>query len=149
MKKITKTIKKSKEKTKTKLSKPIFSKKELEIYKEKLLNLKDDIVSQMRNHASDVLMKSQKDISGDMSGHGLHMADVASDNYERDFNLGIVSNERKIVMDIDDALKRIDEGTYGVCEMCKKPITKSRLKAIPYARYTKECKEKLEKENRL
>jgi len=84
-----------------------------------------------------------------MSGYGLHMADVASDNYERDFNLGIVSKERRIVMDIDAALKRIDEGTYGVCQMCGKPITKSRLKAIPYARYSKKCQEKMEKENKL
>jgi len=147
MKKTTKTVKMSKKNTKS--PKSIFSKKELAIYKEKLLNLKDDIISQMRNHASDTLMKSQKDISGDMSGYGLHMADVASDNYERDFNLGIVSKERKIVMDIDDALKRIEEGTYGICEMCKKSIAKSRLKAIPYARYTKKCKEKIEKANRL
>jgi len=149
MKKSTKTAKKAKKNTKPKAGKSKFPKKDLNAYKEKLLNLKDDIFKQMRNHASDTLMKSQKDISGDMSGYGLHMADVASDNYERDFNLGIVSKERRIVMDIDAALKRIDEGTYGVCQMCGKPITKSRLKAIPYARYSKKCQEKMEKENKL
>lgn len=136
-------------KVSTKKIKRRFSKKELDFYREKLLNLKDDILKQMREISEDTLMKTQKDISGDISGYGLHLADVASDNYERDFNLSLVSKERKIIMEIDEALKRIDEGTYGICQMSGKPIAKSRLKAIPYARYTKKCQEKLENENKL
>jgi RNA polymerase-binding protein DksA len=134
----------SAKKTKTKLSK-----KELTVYKEKLFNLRDDILSQIRDISEDTLMKTQKDLSGDISGYSLHMADVASDNYERDFNIGLVSSERKILMEIDAALKRIEEGSYGVCPMCGKRIAKSRLNAIPYARYTKECQEQLEKENKI
>ena len=88
-------------------------------------------------------------MSGDISGYGLHIADVASDNYERDFNLGLVSNERKIVMDIDEALKRIDENIYGVCQKCVKPVVKTRLKAIPYAKYCKKCQEKIESEKNI
>lgn len=126
-----------------------LTKKDFDEYKEKLFNLKDDVLAQIRDISEDTLMKTQKDISGDISGYGLHMADVASDNYERDFNLGLVSNERKIVMAIDAALKRIENKEYGMCEHCKKPIAKSRLKAIPYAKYCKKCKEKLEKENKV
>jgi len=125
-----------------------FLKKELDVYREKLLNLKDDVVAQMRETSKDTLMKSQKDMSGDISGYGIHMADVASDNYERDFNLELVSNERKIIIEIDEALKRIEEGIYGICQISGKPISKSRLKAIPYAKNSKKCQEKIEKENR-
>ena len=126
-----------------------FTKKDLDAYKEKLFNLKDDTLSQIRDISEDTLMKSQKDMSGDISGYGIHLADVATDNYERDFNLGLVSNEREIVMDIDAALKRIEDKTYGVCETCKKYIVKSRLNALPYAKYCCKCKEKLEKENKV
>ena len=126
-----------------------FAKKDLDVYKEKLFNLKDDTLSQIRDISEDTLMKSQKDMSGDISGYGIHLADVATDNYERDFNLSLVSNERKIVLDIDAALKRIEDKSYGVCEMCKKCIVKSRLNAIPHAKYCRKCKEKLEKENKV
>lgn len=126
-----------------------FAKKDLDIYKEKLFNLKDDVLHQIRDISKDTLMKSQKDMSGDISGYSIHMADVASDSYERDFNLGLVTSETKIVIDIDAALKRIEEKTYGVCPSCEKPITKVRLQAIPYTRYCKKCKEKVEKENKI
>ncbi len=126
-----------------------FAKKDLDVYKEKLFNLKDDVMNQIREISKDTLMKSQKDISGDISGYSIHMADVASDNYERDFNLNLVSTERKLVIDIDEALSRIEDKTFGTCLHCSRPIAKTRLKAIPYARYCKKCKEKLEKENRI
>ena len=126
-----------------------FAKKDLDFYKEKLFDLKDDVLSQIRDISKDTLMKSQKDMSGDISGYGIHLADVATDNYERDFNLSLVSNERRIVMAIDAALKRIEDKTYGVCDLCKKHITKSRLDALPHAKYCVKCKEKLEKENKV
>ena len=126
-----------------------FSKKELNEYKEKLFNLKDDVLNQIRDISKDTLMKTQKDISGDISGYSLHMADVATDNYERDFNIGIVSNEKKMVVEIEEALKRIEDKTYGICEECDKPILKDRLEAIPYAKFCKKCKENLEKENKV
>ncbi|MBD3263986.1 MAG: hypothetical protein GF375_02645 [Candidatus Omnitrophica bacterium] len=119
-----------------------FLKKDLEFYKEKLLNLKDDILKQMRDVMEDTLMKSQKDTAG----YTMQIADVATDSYDRDFNLSLVSSERDIVLSIDEALKKIEDKSYGVCNMCQKPISKTRLKAIPYARYCKKCKEKLEKE---
>ena len=92
---------------------------------------------------------SGKDISGDISGYGIHMADVASDHYEREFNLGLVTSERRVLLDIDEALKRISEGNYGSCLMCGNNIAKRRLSAIPHARHCKKCQEKLEKEQKL
>jgi len=126
-----------------------FVKKDLDIYKEKLFDLKDDTLSQIRDISKDTLMKSQKEMSGDISGYGIHLADVATDNYERDFNLSLVSSERRIVMDIDAALSRIEDKTYGICEKCKKDIVKTRLNALPHARYCYKCKKKLEKENKV
>lgn len=126
-----------------------FTKKELNIYKEKLLNLKEDVLSELKEISQDTLMKSQREVAGDISGYTLHMADVASDSYERDFNLSLVSGERKIIAEIDEALKRIEDRVYGICQECKRPIGKIRLKAILYAKYCRLCKEKLEKENKL
>lgn len=125
-----------------------FNKSGLKVYKEKLINLKEDFLEQIKDISEDTLMKSQKDISGDMSGYGLHIADVATDNYEREFNLGLVSDERKIVLDIEEALKRIEEQSYGICFECHKPIAKTRLNAIPYAKCCRKCQEKLEADNK-
>ena len=122
--------------------------KELKEFKEKLLNLKEDVLNQIREVSEDTLMKSQKDISGDISGYGIHMADVASDNYERDFNLGLVSSERLIALEIEEALRRIDDKSYGICKACDKAIAKTRLKAVPYAKNCRKCQEKIDQENR-
>lgn len=132
-----KTVRKKKEK---------LSKKDLKLFKDLLLNLRDDMVNQLRELAYDSLGKSQKDISGDISGYSLHMADVATDNYEREFNLGLVSSERRVILEIDEALKRIEEGNYGKCLMCDTLIPIKRLEAIPFARYCIKCQEKKEKE---
>ncbi|MCM8819559.1 MAG: TraR/DksA C4-type zinc finger protein [Candidatus Omnitrophica bacterium] len=121
-----------------------FSLKDLKIYREKLLNLKNDILMQIKDISENTLMKSQKDLSGDISNYSLHIADVASDNYERDFNLGIVSDDRSLLLEIEEALKRIEDKTFGICKMCSKLISKSRLNVVPYTKYCKKCQEKLE-----
>lgn len=125
-----------------------FSKKELNFYQEKLFNLRDEIYTQMQDLSEETLRKSQKEMSGDFSGYSIHMADVATDNYDREFNLGLVSNERKVLLEIDEALNRIKDSSYGICLKCEEHIDEARLNAIPYARYCKACKEKLEKEER-
>jgi RNA polymerase-binding protein DksA len=65
----------------------------------------------------------------------IHMADLGTDNYEQEFALGLMDGERKLLREIDDALERIEQGTYGICEGTGKPILKARLKAQPWARY--------------
>ncbi|MBU2102074.1 MAG: TraR/DksA C4-type zinc finger protein [Candidatus Omnitrophota bacterium] len=126
--------------------KKTLTKKQLHDYREKLLNLKEQFIAQIREISENTLMKSQKDISGDMSGYSLHIADVATDNYERDFNLGLVSDERTILLEIEEALKMIEDRTYGICRACEKNIAKIRLNAIPYVKKCKKCQEKEEKE---
>jgi RNA polymerase-binding protein DksA len=81
----------------------------------------------------------------DLSNLPTHMADIGTDNYDWDFTLGLVDSERKLIMEIDSALDRIENGTYGICEGSSKPIPKARLKAIPWARYCVEYAQLLEK----
>ena len=122
-----------------------FNKKELSVFKKVILKIKEEVVGDIKHISEDTLKKSQKDASGDISGYSYHMADVATDTYDREFSLGLASNEQKALYELDDALKRIEEGTFGICEECKCVMTKTRLKAVPYARLCVKCQEKKER----
>ncbi|MCX5708914.1 MAG: TraR/DksA family transcriptional regulator [Candidatus Omnitrophica bacterium] len=122
-----------------------LNKKELTEYKKIITKRKNEILDAIERISEDTLKKSQKDASGDISGYTFHMADVATDNYDREFSLGLASNERQSLYELDDALKRIEEGSFGVCEECKTVLTKARLKALPYARLCLDCQQKREK----
>jgi len=80
---------------------------------------------------------------------GMHQADAGSDAYDRDFALSILSSEQNCLYEIDMALKRIEDGTYGICEMSHQPISQERLEALPWTRYTVECQQQIEKNNRF
>lgn len=122
-----------------------FLKKDLKEFKKIVLKRKEEILDDFRHISDDTLRKSQKEASGDISGYTYHMADVATDNYDREFSLGLASNERKSLYELDDALKRIEEGSFGICDDCKGMITKIRLKAVPSARLCIKCQQKREK----
>jgi DnaK suppressor protein len=122
-----------------------FNKRELADFKKLILKRKEEILEGIKHISDDTLKKSQKDASGDISGYTYHMADVATDTYDREFSLGLASSERELLYELDDAFKKTDEGTFGICEECKISITKIRLKAVPYARLCVKCQEKKEK----
>ncbi len=122
-----------------------FNKKELNDFKKLLLARKEEITEGIKHISDDTLKKSPKDASGDISGYTYHMADVATDTYDREFSLGLASSEREVLYELEDALKKIDDGNFGICEECKSPIARTRLKAVPYARLCIKCKEKKEK----
>lgn len=122
-----------------------FNKKELSDFKKLILKRKEEILEGIKHISEDTLKKSQKDAAGDISGYTYHMADVATDTYDREFSLGLASNDREELYELDDALKKIEDGTFGVCEDCKSLITKTRLKAVPSARFCVSCQEKKEK----
>jgi DnaK suppressor protein len=122
-----------------------FNKKELAIFKKIILKRKEEMLDEIKHISDDTLKKSPKEASGDMSGYSFHMADVATDTYDREFSLGLASSEREALYELDDALKKIDDGTYGLCESCKGTITKTRLRVVPYARLCLKCQEKKEK----
>lgn len=122
-----------------------FKKSDLKDFKKIVLKKKEELLNDLKHISEDTLRKSQKEASGDISGYAFHMADVATDNYDREFSLGLASGERKSLYELDDALKRIEEGTFGVCDDCKSFITKIRLKAVPSARLCIKCQQKKEK----
>jgi DnaK suppressor protein len=114
--------------------------------KEKLLQLRDAMVDSMAGVAKDNLRSRAE--GSEASAFGMHQADAGSDAYDRDFALSLLSQEQDALYEIDQALKRIELGTYGTCEMSGKSISHARLEAIPFARFTVECQSKLEKQNK-
>jgi len=121
-----------------------FDKKKMDHYKKDLLKLKDSFVHDINNMSKNP--GSQNSDSSNVSGHVLHMADVATDMYDREFNLELASNERGVLQKIDQALKRIEDQSFGLCTTCEKSIPIVRLKAIPYAETCLKCQEKIETE---
>ncbi|MFA6357681.1 MAG: TraR/DksA family transcriptional regulator [Candidatus Omnitrophota bacterium] len=122
-----------------------YTKKDLKEFKNIVLRKKEEVINDLQHISDDTLRKSQKEASGDTSGYSYHMADVASDNYDREFSLGLATGERKSLYELDDALKRIEDGSFGTCDDCKGMITKIRLKAVPSARLCIKCQQKREK----
>ena len=122
-----------------------LSKKEISDFKKLILKRKEEILEGIKHISDDTLKKSQKDAAGDISSYTYHMADVATDTYDREFSLGLASNGREALYELDDAVKKIEDGTFGICEDCKGLIAKKRLKAVPYARFCVKCQEKKEK----
>jgi len=114
--------------------------------KERLLQLRDAMVDSMAGVAQDTLRSRAE--GSEASAFGMHQADAGSDAYDRDFALSLLSQEQDALYEIDQALKRIELGTYGVCEMSGKSIPHTRLEAIPFARFTVECQSQLEKQNK-
>lgn len=142
--KILKKVKKSAKKASLRLASK-FSKQDLLQFKKLVLARKEEILEDIKHISEDTLKKSQKEASGDISGYTYHMADVATDNYDREFSLGLASSDRQFMYELEDALKRIEDGSFGVCEDCKCLISKTRLKAVPAARLCIKCQEKREK----
>ena len=114
--------------------------------KEKLLQLRDAMVDSMAGVAQGTLRSRAE--GSEASAFGMHQADAGSDAYDRDFALSLLSQEQDALYEIDEALKRIELGTYGKCEMSGKAIPHARLEAIPFARFTVECQSQLEKQSK-
>ena len=124
-------------------AKPIKTKlgrKELDYYRNLLLIKRAELVGDLTSLEAEALRSS----GGNLSHMPIHMADIGSDTYEQDFMLGLAESERGRMREIDDALKRIAEKTYGICQMTGKPIPKARLEAKPWAKYTIEAARQLE-----
>lgn len=122
-----------------------MEKEEISKFKTLLEIERNKLIDGLNHIERDNLNRSQRDASGDLSGYSFHMADQATDNFDREFSLDIASAEQNVLNRIDEALRKIDDGTYGVCETCEKPITLKRLKAVPYAKLCIKCKEDEEK----
>jgi len=116
-------------------------KAEWQKYYNRLLELREQLLHQMNGLA--------KDSAQEMPGYSLHMADSGTDNFDRDFALSLLSSDQDAVYEIEEALKRIEKKTYGVCELTGKTIPRARLEAIPWTRFTVNAQAQLEKEGAL
>jgi DnaK suppressor protein len=114
----------------------------------RLLEERKKIMKDMGHLENTVLKVNQRDSSGDLSGYSFHMADAGTDAMEREKAFLFASTEGRLLMEVNDALRRMYNGVYGVCEMCDKPIARARLEAMPYTRMCVSCKEKDEKAGR-
>ena len=112
--------------------------------KQKLLDLKDALMDTMTGTASETLRNKAE--GSEASAFGMHQADAGTDAYDRDFALSLLAQEQDSLYEIEEALKRITGGTYGVCEMSNKRIPQARLEALPFARFTIESQQQYEKE---
>lgn len=121
--------------------KPVQVNPKWEKYYKRLVELHDRLLNQMDGLA--------KESAEHLQSYGMHMADSGTDNFDRDFALSLLSSDQDAVYEIEEALKRIEKGTYGVCELSGKAIPKARLEAIPWARFTVKTQAKLEKEGAL
>lgn len=113
--------------------------------KQRLLDLRDELLTSMFGVTRDTLRNAPE--GSEASGSGMHQGDAGSDAYDRDFALSVLAKEQDALYEIDQALKRIDRGTYGICEMSGRRIPQARLEAIPFARLTVECQADWEKEH--
>lgn len=117
-------------------------------FEQRLLGERAKLMREMGHLENTVLKVNQRDSSGDLSGYSFHMADAGTDAYEREKAFLFASSEGRTLLEINEALRRVYAGTYGVCEISGKPISRARLEALPWARYTLEVQESLEKEER-
>ena len=112
-----------------------FSEEVLEEFRQLLITKRAELIGDVDHMTSEALRDSQPGGSGNLSKVPIHMADVGSDNWEQEFTLGLVANEQQRLKEIDAALQRIADHTYGICEATHKAIGKQRLRAKPWARY--------------
>ena len=119
--------------------------KKFQSYYKQLIELRKQVLNGLDLHMQDTLKRSSKDDSGDLSSYGQHLADAGTDAFDRDFALSLVSSEKEALHEIEKAIQRIFDGTYGICSITGKPISKERLKAVPFTRFSVEGQEEFER----
>ena len=115
--------------------------KELEHFRDLLLDKRRELVGDMSHMEREALRSAS---GSNLSNLPMHMADMGTDNYEQEFTLGLVEKERVLLREINQALAKIQDGTYGICEGTGKPINKVRLEAQPWAKYSIEHARQME-----
>jgi DnaK suppressor protein len=148
---VKKTVKKqSKPPVKKTAKKPVLklSRRELEHFKTKLKVEKNRVLEEMDGLQQENLKTSISDAAGENSRYTFHLGDVASLSYGREFSMGLAERQQKYLEEIDEALERINEGTYGICKVTGELIPAERLEEVPVAKYSVKGKEILERRRR-
>ncbi|NQY31823.1 MAG: TraR/DksA C4-type zinc finger protein [Coraliomargarita sp.] len=131
----------------TTLEEDSIPKKWMKFYK-LLLELRTHVKDEIDLHTADTLKHSSSEDAGDLSHYGNHQADAGTDTFDRDFALSLVSSEQDALNEIEEAIMRMKDGSYGVCEVTGEPIDKERLAAVPFARFSLEGQKEYEKNMR-
>lgn len=118
---------------------PALSKQDLQYFRNLLLEKRREIIGDVGSMESEAFKGGSN-----LSNMPIHMADVGTDNFEQEFTLGLIESERQILREIQEALVRIDNGSFGICLGTSKPIPRVRLEAVPWAKYTIEYSRLLE-----
>jgi RNA polymerase-binding protein DksA len=121
-----------------------MKKAEQEKYRERLRDLKTRLRGDLDSLAAEALRKTGGEASGNLSNAPVHLADLGTDSFEQEMSMTLLENNQQLRDEIDAALKRIDEGTFGRCEECGKDIAAGRLQALSYARYCIDCSRRLQ-----
>ena len=121
-----------------------MTKADLDNFREMLLALRTRLSGNVSHLAEEALRARGGEASGSLSNAPLHMADLGTDNFEQEFTLDLLQNQEQALQEIDEALERIEKGTFGRCEECNSVIPKARLQALPYTRYCVACARKLQ-----
>ena len=122
-----------------------FRKDELAAFRAQLQQHLELIQGNLNALAGDNLKRSPIEATGDISAHSTHMADQGTDNFDRELALNLASSRQESIYDIEDAIRRVDDGSYGACESCGKAIERPRLKALPFAKKCMGCQNAAER----
>lgn len=125
-----------------------LTKKELDYFKEKLQAERQKVFDEMGEIHASKHMQSISDESGEVSRYSYHLGDTASLSYGREFSMGLAERQQRYLEQIDQALQRIEDGTYGICQVTGELIPIERLEEVPVAKYSVKGKEILEKQKR-
>jgi RNA polymerase-binding transcription factor DksA len=125
-----------------------LSEADLKHFETRLLEERARITREMGHIENTILKVNPRDSAGEVGGYSFHMADAGTDSMEREISFDIASKEGRLLREIDDALRRIYNGVYGICEASGKPIARARLEALPWARYTIEEQAHMEQKQR-
>src|SRR5580693_454789 len=122
----------------------VLKNEDLVSYRQVLQTLRSRLRGDLDQMTDEALRRDNNGGTGNLSNVPLHMADLGTDNYDQEFTLGLIENEQGTLELVEEALERMENGTYGQCAECGEPIAKPRLQAIPYARHCIKCARKLE-----
>ena len=126
---------------------PSFTKEQMKNFRQLLITDRAKLAEEIKTIAREASI-SPRDASGDLSAYTIHMADMAADTYDRELSMNLVSSEQEMLYQIDDALKRLEDGSFGLCQQCNQPIAMSRLRAVPYASMCITCQRAKEQQHK-
>ena len=117
---------------------------ELESFRESLIGLRARLQGDLTQMTDEALGTGQSENSGNLSNVPLHLADAGTDNFDQEFDLSMIENEQETLIQVVEALGRIEAGTFGKCEECGGMVAKPRLQALPYTRLCIDCARAME-----